>query len=255
MSVLMSYYTVQNEAPLRLPLVQDDKFSRIDQSNNINTNPAPTIQELKQIIPVVFEHKKPLNDYFTEELFFAENLVNLSNNFPSLTTNNNGSSSLSDLNNLESSVNKLLITVQKADDELLQKFEFIKHNLNLQIFSNVKCYNQISNSREMLNGLVNFKLAFQEFSSHLNDLDDLIMFINDQIDDLQGCNNFTTIRINQKLSSCSSYLFQSLINQVILIFNEYVHCYQNQTFNDDNDFYTYDIILFDDHVKSVVDMY
>lgn len=132
----------------------------------------------------------------------------------------------------------------------------------------------------MVNGLVNIKMIFQTFIQLLYDLDNYILDINEKIDDWNssspvndndsyatndiygdfnsssrpsGLNNVIYI-INNHLSTLSNQEFDDFINQSILIFKEFVETYF-KSHQSDEDFFSYEIVLFDDHLKSVLDLF
>lgn len=237
----------------------------------------PTIGELKQMVPLIFANHKSLSEYFNQELFFAANLKTLPENFNKLTYK---PGSINDLNELLTTINHMMQMINGNFETLTKSFDSIKHSMNLQIFSNVKHYNQLNNARTMVNGLVNIKMIFQTFIQLLYDLDNYILDINEKIDDWNssspvndndsyatndiygdfnsssrpsGLNNVIYI-INNHLSTLSNQEFDDFINQSILIFKEFVETYF-KSHQSDEDFFSYEIVLFDDHLKSVLDLF
>lgn len=232
--------------------------------NNTNSrtnynNDAPTVQELKALIPLIFVNKKPLSNYFSQELFLSQHLLHLSENFHRLKYYRG---SLSFLNKL--SVH-LLIFQKKLNHELYNletHYQVVHHSMNLQILSNVQTFKNLNNSRIMINGLLNFKYVFQNFVQSLCDLDNFIFEINELIDEwnsnFQTTNdnnetndinknksysklNTTIYELNNQLDELSSDAFDNLITNVIGIFSDYVETYFKANISDQDNF-NYEIL-------------
>lgn len=250
----------------------NDSSSDRPHSKETNPDDVVTVKELKHLVPLVFANNKSLTEYFNQELFFAANLKTLPENFEKLAYK---SGSIRQLTDIHSNLNRMMNMINKNYENLVKRFELAKQSMNLQIFSNVKYYKNLNNSRVMINGLVGLKMMFQDFIQLLHDLDNFMMDINDRVEewndspydtndnDMNANGDFTSkplglnnmiYNINNNLSNFSNLEFDELIKQTILIFTEFVDNYHKED-RLDSDFFNYEIVLFDDHLKSVLELF
>lgn len=236
--------------------------SKLDDHSNstiYSSNDAPTVQELKALIPLIFVNNKPIAHYFSQEIFLSQHLVHLNESFQYLKYYRGDQKLLNKLNV------HLVIFQKKLNHELNNlktHFQVVHHSMNLQILSNVQTYKNLNNSRIMINGLLNFKLIFQNFVQLLCDLDNFIFEINELIEEwnynfqMPNDNNETNdmkqnylysnlntliYEVNSQLDSLSNDVFDSLIIDVIEIFTDYIETYFKANIKDQDNF-NYEIL-------------
>ncbi|CAH6721523.1 hypothetical protein CLIB1444_06S04126 [[Candida] jaroonii] len=175
------------------------------------------VSSLKQLIPSIFHYKQDLKTFFTEELFFSQNLQNLTRS------------------------NKEVYQVLKNDNSSLKSsLSEIYNEMKLEIYTNVNFYKIANNAKVMVMGLMKVKAAFQKYINDLSVLDDLI-----DEDESDECNE------SNDLTGLNKY-FGTEIDKNIKIFDELINLYNKKGWRDHETF-VYDIISFDDHLKNIVD--
>lgn len=167
---------------------------------------------LKLLIPSIFHYKQDLKTFFTEELFFSQNLQSLTY----LT-------------------NHVFQVLNDNNESLKTTILEIYSEMKLEIYTNVNFYRIVNNAKVMIMGLVKVKAAFQKYINDLLVLDDLLMDEEcDTSEDLTGLNDYFGIEIDRNIK----------------IFDELVNLYNKKDWKD-HDTFVYDIMLFDDHLKIV----
>jgi hypothetical protein len=179
-------------------------------------------------------------------------------------------------------VNSLQSLISTFNGNLATKYDKIKSHLRLSILLNVKNFGILENCRAMMLALFDMKKLFEELNFHsvhnlLDEINDMVFDFNSHIENFagdapdakntnisNGTNiNYTTLmkyiyQIESTLSKLSSFInnecayFQSIINEVKIGFYDFFHQFTKLTHDnyDDNTVFRYEILLFDDHLKT-----
>lgn len=179
-------------------------------------------------------------------------------------------------------VNSLQSLISTFNDSLAINYDRIKSHLRLSILLNVKNFRILENCRAMTLALCDMKKLFEELnftSVHnlLDEINDMVFDFNSHIENFtsdtadakntnitNGTNiNYTTLmkyiyQIESTLSKLSPFInnecayFQSIINEVKMGFFDFFQQFTRLTHDnyDDNTVFRYEILLFDDHLKT-----
>lgn len=247
-----------------------------------DSNP-PTIRELKQTIPQLFVQSQLLTQYFHGEYFFGHNLqelhyvcggdgLNILRCVPDGVSDSNHEQLGDLLTNLLDSAQSLIAHIQATNEELELAYYLIKQSLKLTILANGRIHKDFENSRAMLTGLIQAKQTFQTFMTRgygndlnimIDDLKDLIEEYNSLAEEadneLPVSSDLTRKRedFEKILLPLADFIskdckvFLDTLDEVVLAFTEYVQSCQHSHLDDDCVF-KYEIVSFDDHIKSEV---
>lgn len=243
-----------------------------------DSNP-PLVTELRNAIPAIFEANRSLDEYFHGELFFAANLAAVSDSFlnkdfafpghlilnPSSFSDNETKHMLADIHTKVADFKAL---VMNHNSRIILEYGNIIQVLKLTILSNSRIFKNFENSRVMFESLLKVKhlLDLNEYSSELDiavsDLGDAIYDYNQYVEDkgtnastLSGSTASTIYSIESELNPHSQFITNdcarllSLLDEVKLSFSEYVDNFHKRQFGA-SDYYQYEIVSFDDHLKS-----
>lgn len=171
--------------------------------------------------------------------------------------------------------------IRNFNESLAAKYDRVKSHLRLSILMNVKSYHMYENSRAMMLALCDIKKIFEELnfqSVHnlLDDINDKVFDFNSHMEnaETEGSDssgnissgtsiNYNTLKkfiylIESTLSEQSPFIndecayFKGIIDEVKFGFSDYFHQFTKLT-NDDYDddtVFRYEILLFDDHLKT-----
>lgn len=179
-------------------------------------------------------------------------------------------------------VNALQSLISTFNGNLAANYDRIKSHLRLSILLNVKNFRILENCRAMMLALCDMKKLFEELNFHsvhnlLDEINDMVFDFNSHIENFtddaakakntnisNGTNiNYTTLmkyiyQIESTLSKLSSFInnecayFQSIINEVKIGFFDFFQQFTKLTLDnyDNNTVFRYEILLFDDHLKT-----
>lgn len=243
-----------------------------------DSNP-PLVAELRKAFPAIFGANRSLDEYFHGDLFFAANLAAVADTFlnkefafpghfilnPSPFSDTETKRMLTDIREKIAEFKALVI---EHNSRIILEYGNIKQVLKLTILSNSRIFKNFENSRVMYESLLKIKelLDLTEYSSKLNiavsDLCDAIYDYNHYVEgkatNASRSTSFSdpaVYTIESELNTQSQFITNdctkllSLIEEVKLSFSEYVDNFHKQQFGP-TDYYYYEIVSFDDHLKS-----
>lgn len=246
----------------------------------IDTNP-PTILELQNQLEGLFT-KNSLKNWMEAELFAGLNLSKLHEvlqdhhlvevDFKTLSKQDiQVATEL--LDNITTTLNGLIKHIYSSNKYLTEHYDSIIQNLKLQLLTNFRVFKNFENSRSMFDALVSVKDLFQDLcvNNFGHELDGIV---NNLIDDIFDFNNFvedlaptgatdincdviydkirfieTNLSENSKFISDGCVQFQDCLDNYLIGFKEYTHKLVNSNL-DSSEVFTYEIVSFDDHLKS-----
>lgn len=181
---------------------------------------------------------------------------------------------------IKDSFNILELSCIKLNDTIDEEYTETKSHLKWEILSNSTSNKNFENGRSMFEALLEIKATFQKFihesdlwidlNESVHELSDLIIEWNelspgnskevavdtsdDDVEYVRICQDMKIIELSLCENSifvqenCSN--FNSIVEEVKLIFEEFLHHFRST--KDVNGIFTYEICLFDDHIKEKI---